>query len=315
MRGTGFPCRATPTHIASLPSPIRLEVSDLLRLTAAPTLGRNAVLGPDGEVVEPAQIACAVPAAVHALSPGDPVFFDDGKLGGVVERAGQGVADIRITHAKPGGAKLGADKGINLPQTDLGLPPLGPDDYVALDLAVGLADLVGLSFARSPADVRELHRALAQRGADQLGVVLKIETRKGFESLPLMLLEALKRPPVGVMIARGDLAVECGFERLAELQEEILWVSEAAQVPCIWATQVLESLTKRGAASRAEITDAAMAERAECVMLNKGPHIVEAVRTLTDIVGRMRDHQHKKTSRLRPLRSVKLEASTEHVHP
>ena len=82
------------------------------------------------------------------------------------------------------------------------------------------------------------------------------------------------------MIARGDLAVEVGFERLAEVQEEILWLCEAAHVPVIWATQVLESVAQTGQPSRAEVTDAAMAERAECVMLNKGPHIGEAVRAL-----------------------------------
>jgi pyruvate kinase len=103
------------------------------------------------------------------------------------------------------------------------------------------------------------------------------------------------------MIARGDLAVECGFERVAELQEEILWVSEAAHVPVVWATQVLETLTKSGSLSRAEITDAAMGERAECVMLNKGPHVVEAVRVLDDIFQRMEPHSSKKRSMLREL--------------
>ena len=103
------------------------------------------------------------------------------------------------------------------------------------------------------------------------------------------------------MIARGDLAVECGYERLAEVQEEILWLCEAAHMPVIWATQVLEGVAKRGQPSRAEITDAAMSERAECVMLNKGPHIVGAVRVLDDILRRMQGHQHKKTSLLRTL--------------
>ena len=106
---------------------------------------------------------------------------------------------------------------------------------------------------------------------------------------------------VGVMIARGDLAVECGYERLAEAQEEILWISEAAHVPVVWATQVLETLTKTGRPTRAEITDAAMGERAECVMLNKGPYVVEAVRTLDDILRRMEAHQDKKRSMLRKL--------------
>jgi pyruvate kinase len=103
------------------------------------------------------------------------------------------------------------------------------------------------------------------------------------------------------MIARGDLAVECGFERMAEVQEEILWICEAAHTPVIWATQVLESLAKTGQPSRAEVTDAAMSERAECVMLNKGPFICEALATLDDILRRMEAHQSKRRSMLRPL--------------
>jgi len=85
------------------------------------------------------------------------------------------------------------------------------------------------------------------------------------------------------------------------LQEEILWICEAAHVPVIWATQVLENLVKHGIPSRAEITDAAMSERAECVMLNKGPFIVEAVAMLDDILTRMDAHQHKKSPQLRAL--------------
>jgi pyruvate kinase len=86
------------------------------------------------------------------------------------------------------------------------------------------------------------------------------------------------------------------------VQEEILWMCEAAHVPVIWATQVLESLAKEGFASRAEITDAAMSQRAECVMLNKGPHIREAVGVLDDILQRMQTHLTKKRSMLRELK-------------
>jgi len=103
------------------------------------------------------------------------------------------------------------------------------------------------------------------------------------------------------MIARGDLLVECGWERLAEIQEEVLWMCEAAHLPVIWATQVLEGLAQKGLPSRAEITDAAMSERAECVMLNKGPHILDAMRVLDGILRRMQAHQTKKSPRLRRL--------------
>ena len=105
------------------------------------------------------------------------------------------------------------------------------------------------------------------------------------------------------MIARGDLAVEVGYERLAEFQEEILWLCEAAHLPVIWATEVLDQLARTGQPSRAEVTDAAMAQRAECVMLNKGPHVDTAIVVLDDILRRMSGHQRKKTALLRPLRS------------
>jgi pyruvate kinase len=96
------------------------------------------------------------------------------------------------------------------------------------------------------------------------------------------------------MIARGDLAVECGYTLLAELQEDILQISEAAHVPVIWATQVLETLTKKGTPTRAEITDAAMAARAECIMLNKGPYINKAVQVLDEILTRVKGHSSLK---------------------
>jgi pyruvate kinase len=144
---------------------------------------------------------------------------------------------------------------------------------------------------------------MGRLGGDYLGIVLEIETRQAFERLLQLLLTAMRRPHVGVMIARGDLAVEVGYERLAELQEEILWLCEAAHLPVIWATQVLEQLAKSGLPSRAEVSDAAMGVRAECVMLNKGAHIDDAVVVLDDILRRMAEHHYKKNALLRQLHS------------
>jgi pyruvate kinase len=75
------------------------------------------------------------------------------------------------------------------------------------------------------------------------------------------------------------------------MQEEILWLCEAAHIPVIWATQVLEGLAKKGIPTRAEVSDAVMADRAECVMLNKGPFILQAVKLLDDVLLRMQAHQ------------------------
>ena len=116
-------------------------------------------------------------------------------------------------------------------------------------------------------------------------------------------MQAAGQQPFAVMIARGDLAIAIGYQRLAEIQEEILWLCEAAHIPVIWATQVLENLVKEGIPSRAEMTDAAMGERAECVMLNKGAFVAEAVTILDDVLTRMQEHQLKKTPQLRALHS------------
>lgn len=88
--------------------------------------------------------------------------------------------------------------------------------------------------------------------------MLKIENRQGFlRTCHTSSWASWHSPPVGVMIARGDLAVEVGFERLSEVQQEILWLCEAAHVPVIWATQILEGTAKKGSPSRAEVSDAA----------------------------------------------------------
>jgi pyruvate kinase len=187
---------------------------------------------------------------------------------------------------------------------DLRLAAMTEKDRADLRFVASHADMVALSFVNTVDDVRTLQQLLAPLAERQPAIVLKIETKRGFDNLPAMLLEALKAPRCGVMIARGDLAVECGFERLAEVQEEILWLCEAAHVPVIWATQVLEGLAKDGLPSRAEITDAAMSHRAECVMLNKGPYVMEAVHVLDDILRRMHGHQAKKRSMLRELHLV-----------
>jgi pyruvate kinase len=155
---------------------------------------------------------------------------------------------------------------------------------------------VCLSFIRKPKDVELLLAELDKLSARNLGLVVKVETKKAFKNLPRLVLAAMRRYPVAVMIARGDLAVECGWDRLAELQEEILWVCDAARVPVMWATQVLEQETKKGLPSRAEITDAAQSQRADCVMLNKGPHILAAIHTLDSILRRMQTLQFQRTS-------------------
>jgi pyruvate kinase len=289
-----------PTEVGPLPETeqnLVLRAGDLLQLTRdcspAPVAGRQTI----------PRIGCTLPEAFDHAHPGDAVHFDDGKIGGRVLSVDRDVLTVRIDHPEQGEARLKAAKGVNLPDTDLPISAITDRDVVDLSEVVELADLVDMSFVRTPADVERLLDQLDRLGGDHLGIVLKIETRRAFEHLPQLLLTAMRRPRVGVMIARGDLAVECGYERMAELQEEILWLCEAAHLPVIWATQVLEQLAKTGLPSRAEISDAAMSERAECVMLNKGPYLNDAVTVLDNIMRRMAEHYYKKNALLRPLRS------------
>ena len=297
---TGRDKTARVEAVPSLEQPIRLQEGDRLILTRECHEGRPALLDHDGEVIEPARIGCTSPAAFDAVAPDEPVWFDDGKLGGHVMSRDAEQIEVLITYA-PESAKLRADKGINLPSTDLPLQALSDEDIAALEIACEHADIVELSFVNSADDVRDLLDHLDRLNARHMGVVLKIETRRGFENLPELLLAGMRHPRLGVMIARGDLAVETGFERTAELQEEMLSLCEAAHVPVIWATQVLETLAKTGRATRAEMTDAAMGVRAECVMLNKGPHILRAIGALDDVLQRMQDHHVKKRAMLRKL--------------
>ncbi len=302
---SGHPRRVgTPGAVGTLPptpQTLRLQRGDQLLLTCDQAPGRPAECDENGRLLRAASIPCTLPEVFAWVRPGERIMFDDGRIGGVIRQISRDVLLVEITQARDDGEKLLADKGINLPDSHLQLPGLAPQDIEDLRFIVCHADMVGLSFVRSPADVELLQQHLGRLDSGHLGVVIKIETRAAFECLPQLLLTLLRSPTVGVMIARGDLAVECGYERLAELQEEIMWLAEAAHLPVIWATQVLEGLARNGKPSRAEISDAAMGERAECVMLNKGPHIVEAIQTLDDILRRMQGHQQKKSALLRRL--------------
>lgn len=253
----------------------------------------------------PIQVRATLKDAIGQLRVGAEVWFDDGKIGTVVDRIVPEGVVLHVTQARAKGEKLREDKGINFPGTDLHLTPLTDKDRADLDFVVRHADIVAYSFVQTAEDVRLLQTEIAARTPTPraLALVLKIETALAVQNLPAMIVQAGGTQPLGVMIARGDLAVEIGYERMAEMQEELMWLCEAAHVPVIWATQVLESLAKEGRPSRAEMTDAAMGERAECVMLNKGPYIVDAVQILDNVLTRMQAHQSKKTAMLRALRS------------
>src|SRR5271165_2658185 len=301
--------KKSETRIADLPKKtqvLMLRRGDTLILTRSSEPGRPAQYDTQGRLLRPAMIGVAQPEFLDHVLVGEKIKLDDGKIGGLIRALEPDRIVVEIVQARAKGSALGAEKGINLPESELRVSPLTQDDIQALEFVARQADLVGYSFVRTESDIHDLQARLQKLGGKHPGIILKIETREAFEQLPSLLLAAMRSPRIGVMIARGDLAVECGYQRLAEVQEEILWMCEAAHVPVIWATQVLESLAKEGIASRSEITDATAGVRAECVMLNKGPYIVKAVRALDDILRRMERHQQKNRSTLRKLRLAEL---------
>lgn len=298
---------APPLIIRTLPAleqSILLHPGQLLRIHMTSEPGENAVVDKDGKIETEAHISCTSHEVFEQVKVGEKVRFDDGKLSGIIKQTADDAFVVKINRTAPGGSKLRADKGMNFPESNLQIRGLTKADLLNLPFVAENADIVNMSFVNSSEDVEELLAALRERNAlDKVGIIMKIETRTGFDNLMDILLAAMKAPSVGVMIARGDLAVETGWDQIGMIQEEIQWICQAAHVPDIWATQVLENLAKKGLPSRAEITDVTMGQRAEGVMLNKGPHIIQAIRLLDTILRNMSGYQEKKAGLTPPAMS------------
>lgn len=275
--------------VVSQPVALRVQAGDRLRLYRDP-----ARLGHPAEADGPAGISCTLPAVLESVALGHRIFIDDGKIAGVVRSIEADYLEFEITAPHHIPARIRAEKGLNFPDSPIDIPALTEKDREDLRFVVGHATAVGLSFVHQPRDLDDLRSALKELGDPDIGIVIKIETREAIHRLAQLIMAGLDLPRFGVMIARGDLAVEVGFEHLALVQEDILCICEAAHIPAIWATQVLENLAKSGLPARAEITDAATGQRAECVMLNKGEYVLEAVKTLADLLGSRERQRIKK---------------------
>lgn len=291
----GTPLRAehgaefTVGPVVPQPVDLRVQAGDTLLLYRDPQQPGHPAQG-EG----PAGISCTLPEILACVTPGHRVFIDDGKIAAVVRACHEDLLELEITAPRGIPARIRAEKGLNFPDSPIAVPALTAQDREDLAFVVKHANAVGLSFVHRPQDLYDLRDALRELGQSDMGIVVKIETKEAIHRLAQLLLAGLDLPKFGVMIARGDLAVEVGFENLALIQEDILCLCEAAHVPVIWATQVLETLAKSGLPARAEITDAAMGQRAECVMLNKGEHVLEAVETLAGLLSSQERHRIKK---------------------
>jgi pyruvate kinase len=283
-------CSFTVGPIKPQPIDVRVIAGNTLRLYRdSSRLGHSA--SSDGK---PAGISCTVPEVLNQVSVGHRVFIDDGKIEAIVCSSNMEYLELEIISPKDTVAEIKSNKGINFPDSAIQMPALTAEDIRNLKFIVNNADMVGLSFTHRPEDIYDLHESLIDLGHPELGIVAKIETADSVHNLAKILIAGLQMPGFAILIARGDLAVEVGFENLAFIQEDILCLCEAAHTPVILATQILESLTESGLRSRAEITDAIMGQRAECVMLSNGIHILEAVKMLSLLLSTEERHQIKK---------------------
>jgi len=222
-----------------------------------------------------------VSESLAAAGPGDRVLLDDGRIETVVERVEDGTVHASVRS----GGDLGGRKGVNVPGVDLGLGVPADQDRRELELAAEKnVEFVAASFVRSAADVYTVARELEALGAD-VPVIAKIERADAVDNL-----EGIVDAAYGVMVARGDLGVECPLERVPLIQKRIIRRCQAAGVPVITATEMLDSMVTERRPTRAEASDVANAvlDGADAVMLSGetavGDYPVEAVETMDRIV-------------------------------
>lgn len=260
--------------------PVQVQKSDRIKLL----LNEGMAPGQYREAYDQTSvIAVNLPEAFAHVKQGHSVFIDDGKIQGVVIECQKNHVEIEITSPETLIA-IRENKGINLPDTPVGrnIPCLTPKDENDLKFITKRADLVGISFVHNPQDLQRLKQLLHVYGHTDIPVIAKIETKDAINHFSSILLEGLTFPHFGVMVARGDLAINAGFTQMSIIQEEILSMCRAAHTPVILATQVLDTLAKKGVPSRSELADLSLGSEFDCVMLNKGPFIKEAVRFLQE---------------------------------
>lgn len=253
-----------------------------VRLTGVPSPGIALKPGAAFVLGEPGGPSVDWPGWTQWLKVGSALEFGDGEAVAEVVAVDPPAVRLEVTQ----GGQLAPGKKVSPGQGTWPLPPLSPFDCAALEAAGGRVDFVAVSFVRSPEDLRQVRQWLAARGfTPQL--VAKMETRRAVEQLDAILAEA-----DAVMVARGDLGVECSPVEVPELQKQIIFAASGRGVPVITATQMLESMVEHPVPTRAEATDVANAiwDGSDAVMLSEetavGRYPIEAIRTLAELAAR-----------------------------
>lgn len=283
---------------------IHLTLGDFLQLTGPEYLGQPAQFDAEGKRIESARIGISTPDIFSQLVVGQSLSMGDGELGGTVVESGSETVLIKITQAPPEGFRVQGDRRIHFPGIDLHLDPFTSKDLKDLDYIAQHADMVGVSSVETRSDMQQLLAELARRDAGQMGIVLRVETEQALRHLPEILLTAMGKHPVAILVASGDLAVAIGSERLAEIYEDVLRLAEAGHMPVIWSSQALDSLTRASMVSYPETAEVAMSVRSECVLLDNGPLVEQAIRALDITLLQMQEYQQKSLGKLHILQWV-----------
>ena len=272
---------------------LELRAGETLRIGAGDGIGRaGLVFTPYAELVA-------------AAAPGDRLLLDDGRI--ELRVTGRELDELTTTVVN--GGSLAEHKGINAPGVTL--PAAAVTDKDAADLRFGLelgVDLVALSFVQTADDVLAAKRIMQASGRSA-PIIAKIERPAAIENL-----DAILDAADGVMVARGDLGLECPLEEVPRLQKEIIQQARGKGVPVIVATQVLESMRTEPRPTRAEVSDAANAvdQGADAIMLAgetaAGAYPVRAVETLDAV---MRDAESASDAAAGPLHHAKVREVTE----
>jgi pyruvate kinase len=239
----------------------------------------------EGETATPERVGLSY--SVAASEPGDRLLLDDGRIETTVTSVDGDTVYARVDSGGP----LNSRKGVNLPGVDLGLNPVTAADEAELAVA-GEADVdfVAASFVRDADDVYAVQDAMEAHGAGDVPLVAKIERRGAVENL-----DGIVDAAYGVMVARGDLGVECPLEEVPVIQKRIIRTCVETGTPVITATEMLDSMVAARRPTRAEASDVANAvlDGTDAVMLSGetavGDHPARVVETMDRIVRRVED--------------------------
>ena len=278
------------------PEGLNLKAGDECLLYPEGTSPRSSTVG---RIPIPISAEIAAPLAKD-LRKGSKILFDDGKLSSEVKEIH--APEIVITISV--GGKLSSNKGMNLPGTPLSLPCATDKDLKDLKLGLDLGvDSVALSFVRTPEDILFVKEQIRKTSNHNPLIVAKIEREEAVYA-PEGILEVTD----GILIARGDMAVELGAQKVPIIQKMLIRMSNELGVPVITATQMLESMISCPTPTRAEASDVANAvfDGTDAVMLSaesaSGEYPVEAVETMARIIMEAEgEHQYSVHGNLIPM--------------